>query len=36
MTGFAIKASMSEMISLEEEGDERVGVNIFLARGYRK
>ena len=25
-----MKASMSEMVSLREEGDERVGVNIFL------
>ena len=34
--GFAMKASMSEMVSLGEEGDERVGVNIFLAGGCRE
>ena len=27
----AMKASMSEMVSLGEEGHERMGVNIFLA-----
>ena len=34
--GSAMKASMSEMVSLGEEGDERVGVNIFLAGGCRE
>ena len=29
MKGFAMKASMSEMVSLGEERDERMGVNIF-------
>ena len=31
MKGSAMKASMSEMVSLGEERDERVGVKIFLA-----
>ena len=33
--GSAMKASMSEMVSLRE-GDERMGVNIFLAGGCRE
>ena len=36
MKGSAIKASISEMVSLGEEGDERMGINIFLAGGCRK
>ena len=36
MKGFAMKASMSEIVSLGEEGDERVGVKIILAGGCRE
>ena len=36
MKGFAIKASMSEMVSLVEGGDERVGLKVFLARGCKE
>ena len=36
MKNSAMKASMSEMVSLVEGGDERVGVNIFLAGGCRE
>ena len=36
MKGSAMKASMLEMISLGEKGDERVGVKIFLAGGCRE
>ena len=36
MKGFVMKASMSEMISLGEGGDERVGGKVFLARGCRE
>ena len=36
MKGFAIKASMSKMISQGEEGDESVGVTLFLARSYKE
>ena len=36
MKGFVMKASMSEMVSLREEGDERVEVKIFLAGGCRE
>ena len=36
MKGPAMKAAMSEMVSLGKEGDERVGVNIFLAGGCRE
>ena len=36
MKGSAMKASMSEIVSLGEEGDERMGVNIFLAKGCRE
>ena len=32
----SMKASMSEMVSLGEEGDERMRVNIFLAGGCRE
>ena len=35
MKGSAMKASISEMVSLGEKGDERVGVKIFLAGGCR-
>ena len=30
MKCFAMKSSMSEMVSLREEGDERMGVKVFL------
>ena len=36
MKGSAMKASMLEIVSLWEEGDERVGVKMFLAGGCRK
>ena len=36
MKGSAMKASMSEMVSLGEEEDERIGVNIFLAGSCRE
>ena len=36
MKGPAMKAAMSEMVSLREGGDERVGVNIFLAGSCRE
>ena len=36
MKGFAIKASMSEMVSLGEGGEKTVGVNIFLKGGCRE
>ena len=36
MKGSAMKAYISEMVSLGEERDERVGVNIFLAGGCRE
>ena len=36
MKGPAMKAYMSEMVSLRKGGNERVGVNIFLAGGCRE
>ena len=36
MKGFAMKASLSEMVSLGQKGNERVGVKNFLAGGCRK
>ena len=36
MKGFAMKASMSEIVSLRKEGDEKVGVKMFLAGGCRE
>ena len=36
MKGFALKASMSEMVSLGEGGDKTEGVKVFLARGCRE
>ena len=36
MKGFVIRTSMSEMTSLREGGDERVGVKLFLAGGCRE
>ena len=36
MKGSAMKASMSEMVSLGEKGDGRVGIIIFLAGGCRE
>ena len=36
MKGFAMKASMSEMVSLGKKWDERVRVKMFLARSCRK
>ena len=36
MKGFAIKASMSEMVSLGEGGEKTVGVKIFLVEDCRE
>ena len=36
MKGFAMKASMSEMVLLGKKGDERVGLKNFLAGGCRE
>ena len=36
MKGFAMKASMSDIVSLGEGGDERVRVKVFLARGCKE
>ena len=36
MKGFAIKASMSEMVLLGEGGGKTVGVKVFLAGGCRE
>ena len=36
MKGSTMKASMSEMVSLGEKGDERVEVKFFLAGGCRE
>ena len=36
MKGFAIKASISEMVSLREGGEKTLGVKVFLAGGCRQ
>ena len=36
MNGSAMKASMSKMVLPGKEGDERVGVKMFLAGGCRE
>ena len=36
MKGFAIKASISEMVPLGERGEKTVGVKVFLVGGCRE
>ena len=36
MKGFAIKASMSDMVSLGQGGEKTVGVKVFLIEEYRE